>query len=184
MKITSAPIDSIKPYARNARHIPPSAVEKVAASIAEFGWKQPIVIDGKGEIIIGHVRHAAAKSLGYTEVPVLVASDLSPAKVKALRIADNRLHQETGWVMDTLKLELDELRIEGFNVALTGFPDNFDIGLNDRTREWIEAAAPAFDLKAGRQIVVRFDDDAAIEKFGRLLGVTITDKTKSILYRA
>jgi ParB-like chromosome segregation protein Spo0J len=84
------PIGRPKPYARNARKWTKSAIEKVAASIKEFGWVQPIVCDNEDVIVIGHLRLAAAHFLELTEVPVHVASNLSPAQIKALRIADNR----------------------------------------------------------------------------------------------
>lgn len=72
MHIENRPIDTVKPYPRNARKIPEKAVAKVATSLAEFGWKQPLVVDAQGFIIVGHTRLLAAKKLGYGEVPVLV----------------------------------------------------------------------------------------------------------------
>src|SRR3979411_1365508 len=84
------PIGRPKPYPKNARKWSKSAVEKVAASIKAFGWVQPIVCDREDVIVIGHLRLVAAHFLGLTEVPVHVASNLSPAQIKALRIADNR----------------------------------------------------------------------------------------------
>src|SRR5882757_4075439 len=81
------PIGRPKPYAKNARKWSKSAVEKVANSIASFGWVQPVVCDGEDTIVIGHLRLASAHFLGLTEVPVHVASNLSPEQIKALRIA-------------------------------------------------------------------------------------------------
>ena len=78
------PIDRLKPYAKNARRWSQAAVEKIAASIREFGFRQPIVADLKDEIVIGHLRWHGAKHEGLTEVPVHVAKDLSPAQIKAL----------------------------------------------------------------------------------------------------
>src|ERR1700693_3292389 len=95
MKITLWLLEKITPYARNARKIPQSAVDKVAASIQEFGWRQPIVVDRDGVIIVGHVRLLAAKKLRLSHVPVHVAENLTPAQVKAYRLMDNRSHQET-----------------------------------------------------------------------------------------
>jgi ParB-like chromosome segregation protein Spo0J len=85
MEITIWPLENILPYARNARQIPPQAVDKVAASIEEFGWRQPIVVDKDGVIIVGHVRLLAAQKLDLKEVPVHVASNLTPAQVRAYR---------------------------------------------------------------------------------------------------
>ncbi|CAM5657891.1 hypothetical protein MAUB1S_11450 [Mycolicibacterium aubagnense] len=103
------PIDEVIPYERNPRVIPESAVLKVAASIREFGWRQPIVVDDAGVILVGHTRRLAALHLGLTMVPVHVAVGLSPAKAKAYRLADNRVGEETSWDLSTLELELDEL---------------------------------------------------------------------------
>ena len=78
MEVTFWPLDKVIPFARNARKIPPEAVDKVAASIREFGWRQPIVVDRAGVIICGHVRLQAARKLGVTQVPVHVADNLTP----------------------------------------------------------------------------------------------------------
>jgi hypothetical protein len=90
-------IDKVIPYAKNARKIRQSAIDKVAASIAEFGWRQPIVVDAKGVIAVGHVRWGAAKKLKLEKVPVHVASDLTDAQIKAYRLMDNRSNEETDW---------------------------------------------------------------------------------------
>ena len=112
------------PYARNARVIPDSAVAKVAASIKEFGFKQPIVVDGKGVIVAGHTRLLAAERLGLEEVPVLVADDLTAAQVKAYRLADNRTGQEASWDLELLNIELGDLLELDIDLALTGFDDD------------------------------------------------------------
>jgi ParB-like chromosome segregation protein Spo0J len=97
LSIKSWPIDKPVPYVRNARVCPESAIAKVAGSIREFGFKNPILVDGEGTIIAGHTRLLAAQRLELPEVPVIVCADLSPAKVKALRLADNRTAAETSW---------------------------------------------------------------------------------------
>lgn len=109
------------PYARNARVIPDSAVGKVAASIKEFGFKQPIVVDGEGVVIAGHTRLMAAERLGLEQVPVLVADDLTPAQVKAYRLADNRTGQEATWDYELLGIELEDLAGLDIDLSLTGF---------------------------------------------------------------
>lgn len=114
-------LERIIPYARNARQIPPRAVDKVAASIREFGWRQPIVVDKDGVIIVGHVRLLAAQKLGLTEAPVHVAHNLTPAQVRAYRLLDNRSHEETTWDRDLLELELVDLKGMGIDLELTGF---------------------------------------------------------------
>ena len=115
------PIDRPRPYKRNARKWSGVAIQKVAASIKEFGWQQPIVCDGDDEIIIGHLRQAAGRYLGHTTVPVHVARDLTPDQVKALRIADNRLHEEASWDTMLLGGDLIELKVAQFDLAVTGF---------------------------------------------------------------
>ena len=121
MKIAFWPLERIIPYARNARKIPPAAVAKVAASIQEFGWRQPIVVDGKEVIICGHARLLAAQKLGLREAPVHVADNLTPAQVRAYRLLDNRSHEETTWDADLLGLELLDLKGMGIDLDLTGF---------------------------------------------------------------
>jgi len=121
MKITYWPIESIIRFARNARKIPPQAVDKVAASIKEFGWRVPIVVDKDGVIICGHTRLLAAQKLGLQEAPVHVADNLTPAQVRAYRLLDNRSHEETSWDEDLLGLELLDLKGMGVDLDLTGF---------------------------------------------------------------
>ncbi len=131
------------PYARNARVIPDSAVGKVAASIKEFGFKQPIVVDAGGVIIAGHTRLLAAERLGLAEVPVLVADDLSPAQVKAYRLADNRTGQEATWDMELLGIELEDLAGLDIDLSLTGFDaeELLDLG-GDAAGPIVEDEAP------------------------------------------
>jgi hypothetical protein len=93
----------------NPRKIPERAVEIVAHSLRRFGWKQPLVIDRDGNLIAGHTRHRAARTLGLTKVPVIVADDLTPAEVDAYRIADNRTHDFTTWDFPELTQQLKEL---------------------------------------------------------------------------
>lgn len=115
------PIARPKPYARNARKIPQKAIDKVALSLREFGWQQPIVCDSKDVIIAGHTRLLAAQQEKMTLVPVVVASHLTPAQVRAYRLMDNRSHQETDWDLDLLGSELGELKGLEFDLSLTGF---------------------------------------------------------------
>lgn len=114
-------LERVKPYIKNARKIPPAAVQKVAKSLAEYGWRQPLVVDTEGVLIVGHVRRLAALSLGWTEAPVHVAGDLNPEQVRQYRLMDNRSHDEAKWDMDLLSLELGELQTAGLDLELTGF---------------------------------------------------------------
>jgi DNA modification methylase len=121
MLIEAWPIEKPVEYARNARMITQAAVDKVAASIKEFGFRQPIVVDKEGVIIVGHVRLRAAKKLELTHVPVHVAANLTPAQVKAYRLMDNRSHEDVEWDMAMLGAELLELKDMEINLVLTGF---------------------------------------------------------------
>lgn len=118
------PIDKPIPYGRNPRRISDEAVAKVAGSIKEFGWQQPIVVDGDGVIIVGHTRLLAARKLGHDTVPVHVATNLTPNQVKAYRLADNRVGEESKWNDSLLKLELADLREMGEDMQVIGFDDD------------------------------------------------------------
>lgn len=118
------PVEKPVAYARNARVIPDQAIGKVAASIKEFGFKNPILVDGEGVIIAGHTRLLAAQRLGLGEVPVVVCDDLTDAQVKAYRLADNRTAQESTWDYELLNIELGDLSTLDIDLSLTGFdPD-------------------------------------------------------------
>ena len=120
MKVSTVPIGKVKPYAGNPRRNA-DAVAKVAASLKEFGWRQPIVVDSKGVVVVGHTRLLAAKSLGMRQVPVHVAEGLTAAQVRAYRIADNRTGEAAEWDEELLAAELRGLEAEGYDLALTGF---------------------------------------------------------------
>lgn len=114
MKIVVKPISEVLPYGKNPRRNE-RAVDAVAESLTKFGWKQPIVVDSESVIIVGHTRYLAAQKLGFDKVPVLVASDLSPDKVKAYRLADNKTNEIAEWDVGLLADELRELSEAGWN---------------------------------------------------------------------
>ena len=120
MKVEEVSIEKVIPYARNPRKNE-LAVVKTAASIKEFGWRQPIVVDKDFIIIAGHTRLLAAKKLELSVVPVHIAEDLNEAQIKAYRIADNRVGEEADWDYDLLKLEIEELTDMELDLALLGF---------------------------------------------------------------
>ena len=134
MNIQNVPINSLKPYKNNPRNNE-KGVEKVAESIREFGFKQPIVADKNGVIIVGHTRYKAAKKLGLTEVPVLYAIDLTDEQTRAYRLADNKTAEYSDWDMDLLGVELEALGMESFDMTRFGFAepeyetadDDFDV---------------------------------------------------------
>jgi len=120
MLVELRPVASIRPYPGNPR-LNDAAVDAVAASLKEFGFRQPIVVDGEGVIVVGHTRYKAALKLGLSEVPVHVATDLSAVQAKAYRLADNRTASIAEWDDDKLVAELLALRDRDFDLDLTGF---------------------------------------------------------------
>lgn len=117
--------ETLIPYAANSRTHSESQVAQIAASIAEYGFINPIIISKGGTLIAGHGRLLAARKLGLDLVPVLEVSHLTDAQRRAYVIADNRLAEMAGWDDDLLRIELSDLRESGFNIELTGFTDSF-----------------------------------------------------------
>jgi DNA modification methylase len=115
------PTERPMPYEGNPRHCPESAVAALVMSIREYGFRQPLVVDADGVIIVGHTRLLAAKQLGLERVPVHVATNLTPAQVKAYRLADNRSAEETSWDLELLPLELEGLLELKYDLDLLGF---------------------------------------------------------------
>lgn len=120
-KIEQWPLERLLPYARNARTHSEEQVAQIAASIAEFGFTNPILAGSDGVIVAGHGRLAAARKLGLSVVPVVVLDHLSPTQRRALVIADNRIAENAGWDEAMLRVELAALQDEEFDLALTGF---------------------------------------------------------------
>ena len=120
-------IATLIPYARNSRTHSDDQVAQIAASIKEFGWTNPILVDGDNGIIAGHGRIYAARKLGHTQVPVIELTGLTDAQKKAYVIADNKLALNAGWDNEMLALEIQELTDEGFDTSLLGFnPDELN----------------------------------------------------------
>src|SRR5271166_2096525 len=120
MQVVMRKLSEIREYEGNPR-FNDEAVDAVAASIKEFGFRQPLVLDEQDMIIVGHTRFKAAKKLGLEEVPCHIAVGLSPAQAKAYRIADNQTATIASWDQDKLPLELMALQEAGFDLDLTGF---------------------------------------------------------------
>ena len=112
-------IDKIVPYARNPRKN--QDIDKVASSIKEYGFQQPLVLDKDNIIIVGHTRFSAAKKLGLKKIPCLIADKLTESQVKAYRIADNRVAEESKWDNELLNLELIELQKDNIDLENLGF---------------------------------------------------------------
>lgn len=184
MEIVMRQISEVKPYGKNPRRND-GAVDAVAASIREFGFKQPIVVDTDGVIIVGHTRFKAAKKLGLKEVPVCVADDLSPEKVKAYRLADNKTGELAEWDEALLKAELEDLgdidmEQFGFNteaeeevceepeVAFTEElreEHNYVVLYFDNDVDWLQAQS-LFDISPKHALSTRKDGKNTRKKFG------------------
>ena len=127
MQIQKVSVESLIPYARNARTHSDAQVAQIAASIKEFGWTNPILVDGEKGIIAGHGRLAAARKLGLAEVPVIELAHLTETQKKALILADNKLALNADWDAEMLAVELQELELEGFDLDVIGFdPDEVE----------------------------------------------------------
>lgn len=121
MKIETIKVDTLVPYARNSRTHSEEQVAQIVASIREFGFTNPVLIDGDGGIIAGHGRVLAARKMGLATVPCLRLAHLSEAQKRAYIIADNKLALNAGWDDEMLALELRDLQAMDFDLALTGF---------------------------------------------------------------
>ena len=151
LRVEYRKVETLIPFARNPRTHSDAQVAKIAASIVEFGWTSPVLVDGSQGIIAGHGRLAAARKLGLAEVPVIELSHLTPAQKRAYVIADNRLALDAGWDEEMLAIELAELSEAGYDLDLTGFD-----------------ADELADLLAGEETTTegQTDEDAAPESSG------------------
>ncbi len=135
-------IEKLVPYINNARLHDQKQIDKVAASIREFGFLNPIIIDDRYTILCGHCRYEASKKLGLKKVPCIKEEYLTEAQKKAYIIADNRTAEDAGWDTELLKVELDALNAEAFDLSLTGFDEG---ELNDLFKEDKEVEDDEFD---------------------------------------
>jgi ParB-like chromosome segregation protein Spo0J len=120
-KIETRSVADLIPYASNSRTHSDAQVAQIAASIKEFGWTNPILIDGENTIIAGHGRLLAARKLGMDKVPAIVLDHLTKPQQRALVIADNQLALNAGWDMDMLKAEIEDLKLDDFDISILGF---------------------------------------------------------------
>jgi ParB family chromosome partitioning protein len=148
MKIIDVSMDQLKPYEKNPRKNDMS-VDYVAESIAQFGFKVPILIDKNNIIIAGHTRYKAAKKLGFKTVPCIVADDLTEEQVKAFRLVDNKVSENSEWDLDLLEFELDSI----FDIDMEGFGFNVDLDVeateNNDNFNHIEALLNDVGISAG-----------------------------------
>lgn len=155
MRIEQRPIGSIKPYEKNPRKNE-KAVDAVAASIREFGWQQPIVVDGNGVIIAGHTRYKAARRMGLLEVPVVVAENLTSEQVKAYRLADNKTGELAEWDFTALDEEL--AGIGELDMSQFGFENPGEKKENEK-KYTTEIKLPQYEIQGEKPNISDLYDD-------------------------
>tara|TARA_Y100000310_G_scaffold264961_1_gene275801 strand:- start:21 stop:641 length:621 start_codon:yes stop_codon:yes gene_type:complete len=188
MKVQIVKIDKIIPYINNPRKN--QNVDKVANSIKEFGFRQPLVVDKDYNIIVGHTRFQAAKQIGLKEVPIHIAN-LNKDQLKAYRIADNRVNQESEWDYKLLHNELKDLIGEDYNMFTLGFEgleleniinaDSFSTKWLDQMKEWKNMPEFNHDDKTPyKRLVINFETKKDVDKFFKLIKQKYTDKTRYV----
>lgn len=160
MDIVEKRVDELIPYINNPRNND-SAVDAVASSIKNFGFKVPIIIDKSNEIVNGHTRLKAAKKLGIEEVPTIVADDLTNEQIKAFRLADNKVGEIAEWDEDALAIELEELNNLDFDMSDFGF-EELDLE-EDSPQENEEDTSPQ-ELDENTVIVVEAENEEELEE--------------------
>ena len=149
MQIEHLPVETLRPYPRNARTHSKKQIRQIADSILKFGFCNPVLIDDQGQIIAGHGRVAAAKLLGMRHVPTVRLSHLSEAEKRAYILADNRLAEKAGWDREILAIELQALVDLNFDVQLTGFePAEVDLAIEEHQEATEEPAGPEDEIPA------------------------------------
>lgn len=178
-------VGDLKPYPHNSRDHSDEQIDQIIASMRANGWTVPLLIDEQNVIIAGHGRLAAALKIGLKEAPVMVARGWSDDQKRAYRIADNQLALTSSWNNEELSFEMGELSAAGFEMRLTGFPeqmlDVFGFGAEpaDTADEW--RGMPEYEQNgkvAFRSIHVFFDDQKSVDAFAKLMKQKITPKTK------
>jgi ParB-like chromosome segregation protein Spo0J len=180
-------VDTLIPYARNARKHSEAQVTEIAGSITQWGWTIPVLIDEGGRIIAGHGRVLAAHKLGIAEIPVMVAHGWSDAQKAAYTLADNQLALHGTWDTDLLKVELRDLQSQAVDLGVLGFApaelDQLFAPATDPDTEW--EGMPEFEQnaqKSYRALVVHFPDQASVDRFAALLNQPIPPKAPSIWF--
>lgn len=185
MKIEQLNINDIKPYDKNPRKND-KAVDRVANSIKEFGFQQPIVVDKNMVIVVGHTRYKAAKKLNLSKIPVVIA-DVSEEKLQAYRIADNKLNELADWDEDLLFEEISEIAING-NEQLTGFSAeeiNSILNKADETAYTTKIDTPIYTPKGLRPLVKElYSEDRCSELIVKITQSNIPEDVKDFLIKA
>lgn len=188
-KIEQRLVADLIPYAANSRTHSDAQVAQIAASIKEFGWTNPILVSGDDTIIAGHGRLLAARKLAMVEVPVIVLDHLSKAQQRALVIADNQLALNAGWDMDMLKAEIEDLKLDGFNLDILGFSndelkgffDELDSNGNalDGDKYTTKITVPIYEIKGKKPSIDEIFDRSKTHNL--LQDITVADLPKDIL---
>lgn len=163
-------VSELVPYEKNPRKIPEEAINAVAESIKEFGFKNPILIDKNNVIIAGHTRRLASLKLGLEEVPCVVVDDLSPQQIKALRLADNKTNELAEWNIGELDLELADL----LDMDMERFGFDIDDDVEEKETKSIE-------LNEQWQIIIDCSDETDMEeKYNKLQEIGIECRTSTL----
>lgn len=180
------------PYIRNSRTHSDFQITQIAGSINEFGFTNPVLVDEKNMIIAGHGRVKAAQLLNILEIPCIRLKNLTDTQKRAYVLADNKLALNAGWDNELLKIEIQDLQFEKYDLHITGFndaeianalADGLNTEENNPEEEWQDM--PEFkqeDETSWRRIIVHFENQDDLDKFEMLVQQNITDKTKSIWY--
>ena len=175
MQIEYKSITELVPYVNNPR-INDEAVEYVANSIKDFGFKVPIIIDKNNIIVAGHTRYKAAQQLGMNEVPIIRADDLTDEQIKAFRLADNKAAEMSEWDYDRLKMEL-----KGFDLGLTDFGfGEFELSLLLDTVNSDDDEEESIDVNKDKRLLIVYDTEEEKEYLRGLLGVDYLEDSYDI----
>lgn len=183
---TELPPEALIPYGSNNKIHNAQQIDRLASSIQRFGFNQRVVVDEDNVILVGHGRVEAAKKLGLSRIPVLIIRGLPEADRRAYRILDNKLSQDSPWDVSNLELELGALSELGFPISDFGLNELeklFGTVAEDSALEWSDL--PGFtqdDATAHRTLKVHFASDADVAEFARLVGQSITEKTRSLWF--
>ena len=184
MKITQKKVTELIPYVNNSRTHSDEQVAQIAASIKEFGWTNPILVDGDNGIIAGHGRLMAARKLGHKEVPTIELKDLTETQKRAYIIADNKLALNAGWDNELLMIELEGILADGFELELMGFDpselDNKSIDYDILDDEDLDGTMSDMANGVRKAIQIEFEPEDydrafALVKFWREKGLYVGD---------
>jgi len=185
LEIQYKPIQDLIPYARNSRTHSDAQVAQIAASIKEFGWTNPVLLDGENGIIAGHGRVMAAQKLGETEVPTIELSHMDENQRRAYIIADNKLALNAGWDNEMLSLEMSDLKDAGYDLGLTGFSLDEIEDLNPQETENTytqKVDTPTYEPSGDKpDITELFDDSAAFNLIEKIKSSKLPQAEKDFL---